>query len=206
MTEGWSHTASEITQSVVTKWHEFLPVFCRDWEKLQQTKDDRIAAVLQTHVQDVPSLNLQLLARHGILQSFQVNSRHSKITILHFCGGLLKWHKIHENVKPSKHRSYGHLASTILKMCEIVENAKYRNVKLRIYCSTLQQGTNAFFQIHTYLPLIIDSHSMIWTTIICQTAVRFGQYLQQSVQSYSLWLFAPTTVSSPSKLSSWSQK
>jgi hypothetical protein len=87
-------------------------------------------AVLQTHVQEVPSLNLQLLARHGILQSFQVHSRHSKITILHFCVDLLKLHKIQENTKPSKHRSYGHLASTILKVCEFVENAKYGNVKL----------------------------------------------------------------------------
>jgi hypothetical protein len=70
-------------------------------------------AVLQTHVQEIPSLNLQLLARHGILQSFQVHSKHSKITILHFCGHLLKWHKIQGKVKPSKHRSCRHLASTI---------------------------------------------------------------------------------------------
>jgi len=47
-------------------------------------------AVLQTHVQEVPSLNLQLLAHHGILQSFQVHSRHSKIKILQFCRDLLK--------------------------------------------------------------------------------------------------------------------
>lgn len=38
-------------------------------------------AVIQTYVQEVPRLNLQLLARHGILQSFQVHSRHSTITI-----------------------------------------------------------------------------------------------------------------------------
>jgi len=42
-----------------------------------------------------------------------------------------------------------------------MENAKYGNVKLWFYCSTLQQGTDEFFQIHTYLPLIIDSHSML---------------------------------------------
>ena len=109
----WLHMASEITQSVGTNWHNFLPVFWMDWEKQQQTKDDRIMAVLQTYVREVPSLNLQLLAHHGILPSFQVYSRHSTITIWHFCGDLLKWHKIRENTKPSKHRSYRHVASTI---------------------------------------------------------------------------------------------
>ena len=83
-------------------------------------------------------------------------------------------------------------------VCEITENAKCRNVKLQFYCRTLQLGILP----NPYL-LTIHYHLQFNN---CQTAVRFSQHLQQSVQSYSLLLFAPTTVSSPSKLSSWSQK